>query len=536
MAQFKKAFEWLLIAISCFTIGILVYSFYLRFSINMPLGAYEDYFGQMVDRLRQGKPLYSHPTLEYIPLIYAPLYAYLSSLFIWGDLSYTSMRWVSQISLFISIVLLFQMPNIISGEKDSKKKISNYKLGFVLCGLLAASYPLSGYWLDLAKVDSLLILLLTGIIFFYYQAWNEINATKCNIYLLLLGISSALLPFVKQNFLILLPILIFFLFLKYNIKKTMAVLLIQISVISLIVIRELLIPDNHFFYYIFVLPGLHPFTEKGFFIELIRVLAPVSLLAGILIYSYSITEMKKDFRAIVKHKLSFLFVLTVTVFMLGFVARFKQGAVVNSLLYPYILLLILNFAILAEFKSLSARLQITSFLFFLIQFLTIWHNPMNDFQIWKSMQSDQFVYKDSFCKMPKQIYLEDFSFQRKLFCQEEDFFINYGVIDIMSSERLMKPIIEVYSDALRQKHFQRIITANFEALLNADLLYTSTQAHYLKKPNVRNHSFMKVMEMKVLQNQHYVQIQKEELSDNESIFVNIHDKYYRPVQLYRPKD
>ncbi|MFZ5912223.1 MAG: glycosyltransferase family 39 protein [Chloroflexota bacterium] len=112
-----------------------------------------------VSRILAGKPLYVQPSFEFIPQIYTPLYFYISalaSLFL-GN-SFLPLRFVSIVSSLGILVLIFVLVRQQTGSKVS---------GFLASGLFFSTYKLSGYWFDIARVDSLaLVLFLISLYFF----------------------------------------------------------------------------------------------------------------------------------------------------------------------------------------------------------------------------------------------------------------------------------------------------------------------------------------------------------------------------------
>lgn len=111
--------------------------------------------GAMVDhvaRVLAGKPIYTRPSLEFVPFVYPPLYYWVSaasaSLF---GLGFFALRFVSLVSSFGALVLLGVLVH---------HETRAWTPAIVAAGVMAATYPLSGAWLDIARVDSLFVLLL----------------------------------------------------------------------------------------------------------------------------------------------------------------------------------------------------------------------------------------------------------------------------------------------------------------------------------------------------------------------------------------
>ena len=98
-----------------------------------------------------GQHIYREPSLEFTPYLYPPLYYYVSALpsLILGA-GHLAPRLVSFISILGSFVLLGRW---VRDETDDPVA------GMAAVGLLAATYQITGYWYELARVDAFFLLL-----------------------------------------------------------------------------------------------------------------------------------------------------------------------------------------------------------------------------------------------------------------------------------------------------------------------------------------------------------------------------------------
>jgi 4-amino-4-deoxy-L-arabinose transferase-like glycosyltransferase len=104
-----------------------------------------------VARILAGHQIYVRPNLSFIPSIYPPLYFYLSAASAWFfGISRFSLRLVSFASSLVTLGLLFEIVRRDSGSSEA---------GLLGMGLFAATYRLGGAWFDLARVDSLFLML-----------------------------------------------------------------------------------------------------------------------------------------------------------------------------------------------------------------------------------------------------------------------------------------------------------------------------------------------------------------------------------------
>ncbi|GLX01125.1 glycosyltransferase family 39 protein [Microtetraspora sp. NBRC 16547] len=100
-------------------------------------------------RLRSGRPLYSVPSVDYVPDGYPPLYFLVSA----GPaallgVSYLPLRLVSLLSSVACFALLARLVQRETGDPAA---------GVAAGGLYAATYFAAGTWFDLARVDSLFL-------------------------------------------------------------------------------------------------------------------------------------------------------------------------------------------------------------------------------------------------------------------------------------------------------------------------------------------------------------------------------------------
>jgi hypothetical protein len=110
-----------------------------------------------VSRILSGKPLYVRPSFDFVPQIYPPLFFYLSALAskLLGS-GFMPLRLVSFLSSLGILVLIGSMVRQQSGSIFS---------GLLAAGFFCATFALSGHWFDLARADSLALVLLLLAVF-----------------------------------------------------------------------------------------------------------------------------------------------------------------------------------------------------------------------------------------------------------------------------------------------------------------------------------------------------------------------------------
>ncbi|MEW6743404.1 MAG: glycosyltransferase family 39 protein [Planctomycetota bacterium] len=142
-----------------------------------------------VRRILDGKPLYVPPSLDFVPYLYTPLYFYVSAAVakVTG-IGFFPLRLVSLTAALGSVVLI-----AVFIRRHSRSSVA----AIAGAGLFAATYALSGSWLDIARVDSLFLVFLLAAV--YLVARRGSHATY-----LLAGLMLALSFLCKQSALVLL--------------------------------------------------------------------------------------------------------------------------------------------------------------------------------------------------------------------------------------------------------------------------------------------------------------------------------------------
>jgi hypothetical protein len=104
-----------------------------------------------VSRILSGESIYVSPSLDFVPFIYTPLYFYVSALLtlIVGE-GFLPLRLVSLLSTTGVLLALYLVVAREGGDRTA---------GFLAAALFAATFHASGAWMDLARVDSLFVLL-----------------------------------------------------------------------------------------------------------------------------------------------------------------------------------------------------------------------------------------------------------------------------------------------------------------------------------------------------------------------------------------
>jgi hypothetical protein len=147
--------KWLprvLVAVSAGFVLLFLYTSLRRMGYPFAFDQIEGGMVTSVWRIAHGYPLYTAPTRDFVPYLYAPLYFYLAAAL--GKIvgaGYAGLRLLSILGTVGSFAVIYA---IIHGETRSRLA------GIAGAGLFAACYmPLEG-WFDLGRVDSLFVFLL----------------------------------------------------------------------------------------------------------------------------------------------------------------------------------------------------------------------------------------------------------------------------------------------------------------------------------------------------------------------------------------
>lgn len=120
--------------------------------------------GQVIDivqRVRDGLPVYAEPSLDYVSFAYTPFYYYaVAAVSFLTGVDFFPARLLSMCSAIGVGVLIY---------KWVRKEGGQVLHAVIAAGLFFATYKLSGRWFDNSRVDSLFLLLTTAGLYVFYQ-------------------------------------------------------------------------------------------------------------------------------------------------------------------------------------------------------------------------------------------------------------------------------------------------------------------------------------------------------------------------------
>lgn len=327
----SKLFKFALLSVAILYIIKYLFIVYSRINYPFELEWMEGGLLAEVRRIMSGEKLYVEPSIEYVPFMYAPLYFYLSAAAsVITGVGFLPMRLVSFISSLGCLYVIFLIVRHETGSKYA---------GILASCLFAASFPLSGGWFDVARVDMLFMV-------FILTALYLVRTATSSMRYVLAGVFLSLSFFTKQNsFGFFLPVM-FYCFLQ-NWRKS--IFLIGPAVVGCSVIYVLLnyINDGWFHYYVFGLSHDIKFNRMFAHFWKMDILSPLPI-AFIMSVFYLITQLIK------KNKDNFLFYFLTFIGMMGgaCLSRIHPGSGQNVVMPAYAIMAILfgmAFHVLYEF-------------------------------------------------------------------------------------------------------------------------------------------------------------------------------------------
>ncbi|HEX8990559.1 MAG TPA: glycosyltransferase family 39 protein [Anaerolineales bacterium] len=153
-------------------------------------------------QLLAGHPLYVQPTFQYVPLIYSPLYYYVSALFagIVG-FGFLPLRLVSFLATLGCVALIYVI---------MKHATADSYVSLMAAGSLLALYKISDTWFDLARVDMLAV--------FFTLLAVYLMQRRSTLRLVLAGIAFSLAALTKQTYWIPVPAMCLYAFFLHGRK------------------------------------------------------------------------------------------------------------------------------------------------------------------------------------------------------------------------------------------------------------------------------------------------------------------------------
>lgn len=235
-----RFFKAILFTQALLSIAILLFIFSKRINYPFELEWMEGSTVEHIYRLFEGKKIYTEPTLEFIPHIYTPFFSYLGYIFsAFFGIGFFPLRLISIISSVGTSYLIYRL------VYNETKSLFWSIIGI---GIYTGSYGLSGFWYDLARVDSLAN---------FFTILSLFLLIKKSDYSLILSILTSFLAFyTKQSQIIIIGFIILPLLTK-SIRKFLVYLGPLLGLIILSVLLENFLSNGWFCFWNFTLPKEH---------------------------------------------------------------------------------------------------------------------------------------------------------------------------------------------------------------------------------------------------------------------------------------
>jgi 4-amino-4-deoxy-L-arabinose transferase-like glycosyltransferase len=404
--------------------------------------------GAVVDhviRVLSGQKLYVSPSLEFIPFIYTPLYFYVSAAVSQiTSVGFFPLRLLSFISSLGCFFFIFLMV---------KRETRSAFWGIIASCLFAASFRISGAWFDIARADSLfLLLLLAGL---YLIKFGDSRRSY-----LLAGVLFSLSFLTKQvALIILLPMAIYCILTDrrgfvYFIGAAVGI----IGISSWLLNR---IHDGWYYYYVFHLPMQHT-VMKGMYVDfwtkdIISTLPVACLMSLFYIFVQALNSNKKNG----------LFYSLIFLAMMGaaWLTRLHLGSYDNVLIPAYAVLSILfGLGMHKAFESIVAAsankrkiMEICIYLICIVQFSLLFYNPLAQIPTQKDTDAGRALV-DTMAQLPGNVLVPYHGYLPTM-AGKRSFAHEAAVSDVIRDRDnpTKTKLIEEISRSIKEKRFSAII-------------------------------------------------------------------------------
>ena len=417
--------------------------------------------GSMVDhvqRVLDGRPLYTEPSVEWVPAIYPPLYYYVSAgaALVLG-VGFLPLRLISFLASLGCMAVLFAFV-----RRESKDRWA----GLIAAGLFAALYRLSGAWLDVARVDSLFL-------FFLLLALWVVRFQRTRIGWLLAALLTAAAVFTKQTAAIAALFLI-----VYAVRLRRQGGWFFIVPLIILVAAPILLLDRAsggwFIFYLWQVPAGHGLIGHAF-VEfwLLDILRP--LIVAVL-FGLAYLHLRKQSAA--RHDLWFYLLAGAGFLMASWVPRVKDGNYANDLLPAYAFIALLFGlavpALRAWGRELRASLSddhplrrhavpLVTALFWsaiLMQFAVLYYRPLEQIPTAADRAAGE-MFIASVGQMPGEVWIGHHGYYAAM-AGKRTYATALPIYDVLrcKNERAKNLLLNSVERAFKQRRFAAIITDN----------------------------------------------------------------------------
>ena len=412
-----------------------------RMSFDYDLEWIEGAILQHVERAEAGAPLYAEPSAEWTALLYAPLYYFVCVAFTpLFDAGLPLLRGVSFAASLGTMALAYVLV---------RRETASRAAGVVAAGLFAAVYDQSGGWFDLARVDSLMLLLLMGALLVARWARSRPQAA-------LAGLLIVLATYSKQQALIAAPALFLYLLLARR-DRGQSIAFAATAGAGLVGVYAAAqaATDGWFGFYFAELGGQHPYAEEylyKFFTQDLGIVAPALALGALAVWRW---RGEGD-----RERLLFYVPVGLALGLGAFLSRIHEGGYPNVVLPAYLFV-----ALLAgiAFGRASGRLALGAAALLVLQFALVAYDPG------KYVPSDADRERSeravaAIRALPGDVYVSSYPIYGRR-AGKREYVHTAAAIDIMRADdsEAKEAFEESYERALAARCFSHVIGAGFES-------------------------------------------------------------------------
>lgn len=440
--------------LSCFFIFSFIIVAFASMTYPFGLEWMEGHSIDIIQRIRHGLPVYTAPSLEYVPFIYTPSYFYLSALVSYlSGVDFFAGRFVSTLAALGTGFILYRWIRREGGD---------WKTALITAGLFFATYKLSGRWFDVARIDSLYtMLMLAGLYVFYFYRGAK--------YALIAAAIMASAFFTKQSALLaLLPPLLGGMWLdKKHALQTLGLFIFMVFIGTAI---ANVVTNGWFVFYIFEVPAGHGLEERMFHEFWQRdVLRNCACLLALMVMAYVYCQRAEGKKIYWYLSLAAGMVCTV------YIARLHWGGWVNVLIPMHAVFALLAGRCLISLKNFAdKKLLPVAGILVCLQLLTLIYAP------WKMIPSQESVEKgERFLKeiaaIPGDIFTSEIQFVQSK-AGKKSYTFGMAAFDILRSDlgnknHIKEQLRKDLRDALAEHRFSAVIAGRLLKLREKDAYY-----------------------------------------------------------------
>jgi hypothetical protein len=334
-----RACRFLLAAQSLALLALLAYTTLSRVGFPYELEWLEGWTVRSVRRVIEGQGLFVAPSVEWVPYTYTPLYTYVSAAVarVVG-VGFLAPRLVSLAASAGALAFTFALV---------RRETASVACGLVAAGFLAGTYPLSGSWFDVGRVDNLFL-------FFVLAALWLARAHPTSRGLCAAGAAMALAYLSKQTALLPLAALSVYTLSELRGRDRFVVPAVGGAIIAAATVLFSALSGGWYFFYTFTVQSLHGLGQRhllaGFWRDDLGLsVAPAAALA--------LWFLVRRFRDGGQRPSAFVFYGTLAVAMVGaaWISRLHGGGWLNVLQPAHAVLALLFGLAAGEIGALAAR-------------------------------------------------------------------------------------------------------------------------------------------------------------------------------------